>query len=259
MNSKQKQILFLSILFLILFFINYKTIDSFLIKTFENQETVFVQRIIDGDTIVANNQTIRLLGINSPEKGEKYSNEAKEFLENLILEKEITIESFGTDLYKRTLAYVFLGSKNINLEIVKNGFANPYFPEGKQKYYSEFQEAWKNCVNNGLNFCKTSTDKCASCITLNKFDYKNEIIILKNSCSFDCDLTSWTIKDEGRKKFTFPNFILEKHKQVAIMVGEGTDTKDKLFWHYKTYVWTDSGDTLFLRDKNNDLILWESY
>ena len=40
-----------------------------------------VTRIIDGDTIEVGNNTVRLLGINSPEKGEIGYNEAKAFLQ----------------------------------------------------------------------------------------------------------------------------------------------------------------------------------
>ena len=261
MNSKQKKYILLFLLAILLFSINYKTLDSHVINFFDESEKVIVQRIIDGDTIKANNESIRLLGINSPEKGEPLSKEATEFLENLILNKSIKIESTKKDLYGRTLAYLFLNNENINLKIVENGFANAYFPEGKQKYYSEFQNAWENCVKNNLNFCEKSNNKCANCIELKSFDYKNEKIIFQNICSFDCDLTGWNIKDEGRKKFIFPKFILEKNKEFEVKVTKEKmqNTNEKLFWERKTYVWTKSGDTLFLRDKIGGLILWQNY
>lgn len=256
-----KQVLILLILILLLFSVNYKTLDGFLIKTFDNKNEVLVTRVIDGDTIVAGNITIRLLAINSPEKGEKYSIEAKEFLEKIILNKSIILEEKGKDKYQRTLAYIFYQNKNVNLEIVKNGFANFYFPSGKDIYYDNFKTAWENCINNNLNFCKNSDDRCANCMVLKTFDHKNEIIILKNICDFNCDLTSWTIKDEGRKKFAFPNFILKKDKTVEIIVSKDKleDTNEKLFWIRKDYVWTDSGDTIFLRDFEDNLVLWKNY
>ena len=43
-----------------------------------------VRRVIDGDTIVAESRSIRLLGINTPERGEEYYLEAKEFLEDYL-------------------------------------------------------------------------------------------------------------------------------------------------------------------------------
>jgi len=32
-----------------------------------------------------------------------------------------------------------------------------------------------------------------------------------------------------------------------------------LFWKGKDYVWTSTGDTLFLRDDEGKLVLWEMY
>jgi len=73
MKSKQKQIVLLVFFIVLLFIINY----SFLDKSLENFLTDYkfsnVKRVIDGDTIVLeDNIHVRLLGINSPEKNEKY-------------------------------------------------------------------------------------------------------------------------------------------------------------------------------------------
>ncbi len=261
MNHKQKQIAILIFLILIFFTINYSFLDSLLIDFLDETETVVVERVIDGDTIVIENKTsVRLLGINSPEKAGLYYLEAKEFLEDLILDKDVKLE-FGKekyDKYNRVLAYVFVGNKNVNLELVGKGFANFYFPSGKDKYSEDFKKAWENCDK---NLCESSKDKCVDCIELKKFDYKNELVVFYNKCNFDCDLTGWEIKDEGRKKFVFPEFILEKEKNVKVIVAEEdvVDTQDEIFWRRNDYVWTDSGDTLFLRDAEGKLVLWENY
>ena len=52
---------------------------------------------------------------------------------------------------------------------------------------------------------------------------------------------------------------LEKEREVAIKVGEGIDSERELFWIRKDYVWTNTGDTLFLRDAEGKLVLFESY
>lgn len=44
-----------------------------------------------------------------------------------------------------------------------------------------------------------------------------------------------------------------------MLVGDGVDNKEVLFWKGKKYVWTKTGDSLFLRDKEGGLVLWESY
>lgn len=261
MNKKKKQIILLLILIILLFIINCPWIDNFLIKNFENinKEDFIVKRIIDGDTIVVGEDLrVRLLGINCPEKGEKYYQEAKEFLEMIILNKTIFIEFFEKDLYYRELGFVFLDGKNVNLELVGEGLANVYVLDNKL-YEKELRDVWSECIKKEKNLCEKSENKCVNCIKLKKFDYKNQKVILYNKCEFDCNLNEWTIKDEGRKKFVFQDFVLNKNKEIKIIVGEGIDSENVLFWGGEDYVWTKTGDTLFLRDKENKLVLWESY
>lgn len=260
-NKKRIEIYLLIFLFLFLFTIDYPFLDSLVVKFLENDESVFVSRIVDGDTIIGNNESIRLLGINTPERGEGFYSEAKDFLESEILNKTVRLK-FGKerkDLYNRTLAYVFLGNKNINIEIVELGFANYYFPQGKDIYYESFKEAWNLCLKKEINLCEKSKDKCSQCIELKELNVKSQEIIFYNKCNFQCNLKNWEIKDEGRKKFVFPEFALDSNEDVIIKVGNGTNNKDILFWKKETYVWTKTGDTLILRDDEGKLVLWESY
>ena len=261
LNTKRGNVLLLVVLVFLLFAINYSFLDKTLEKFLIDYEITNVERVIDGDTIVTINETIRLLGINSPERGELYYEEAKELLENLILNETVRLKFGKTkyDRYQRVLAYIYFENKNVNLEIIKQGLANFYFPSGKDIYYKDFKKAWEECVKDNVNLCEASVDKCATCIKLKEFNYADEIITLYNQCNFDCDLTSWNIKDEGRKNFVFPDFILNSNNPVEIIVGEGINSNDELFWTGEEYVWTRSGDTLFLRDENGGLVLWEGY
>lgn len=260
--EKKRQLILLIGLVILLFIINYSFLDKALKEFLIDYETAIVKRVIDGDTFVIDNATsVRLLGINTPERGEIYYKEAKDFLENFSLNKTVGLE-FGKekkDKYGRTLAYVIIDNKNINLELVKNGFANFYFPSGKDIYYEKFKKAWEICIKEEKNLCEKTKNKCAECIELKEFDYKNQIIVFYDKCDFDCELTGWGIKDEGRKKFIFPKFNLKKWKNVEIKVGEGKENETILFWKGEEYVWTKSGDSLFLRDKDGKLVLWKSY
>ena len=72
-----KRILVFIIIIILLGFLAYfypkLTGESVINNNIEYQkEECFVNRIIDGDTIVCNNRTIRLLGINTPEKKMPY-------------------------------------------------------------------------------------------------------------------------------------------------------------------------------------------
>ena len=103
----------------------FKTGQS--ISNLQQNETAILLRVIDGDTIETSQGTIRLLGINTPEKTMPYSNSAKEFL-NLFLQKNLTLIKDREDLdkYKRKLRYIFFESRFLNLEILESGWGkNP--------------------------------------------------------------------------------------------------------------------------------------
>jgi len=261
MNTKQKNILLL-LFFIILFVgLNYNFLDKFVLGFLVNYEIVEVERVIDGDTIVVNGSSRRLLGINSPEKGEKYSLEAKEYLENWVLEKDVGLK-YGAekeDRYGRGLVYTFVGTENINLKLVEQGFANYYFPSGKDSYYNNFRKAWEKCIGNNINLCEKSIDVCGECVELKIFNFEDEVVIFENVCDFDCDLNNWEIKDEGRKTFLFENFVLKNGEEIIILVDDLEDEEGVFYWSGKNYVWTNTGDTLFLRDREGRLVLWESY
>jgi hypothetical protein len=239
--------------------INYPFLDDTLKSFLDDSEYGVVERVIDGDTVEINGTSVRLLGISCPERGEKYYEEATLFLEGLVLNKTVKLV-FGkdkTDRYGRKLAYLFIGRKNINLEIVREGFANPYFPVEKDKYYKKYYSAWENCDE---NLCEDSLDVCADCVRLVELDYSDEIVILQNICSNICNVSQWSIKDEGRKRFVFENFTLKPGKKVSIIVKKsGNENEGVLIWKRSDYVWTDTGDALFLRDADDRLVLWESY
>jgi hypothetical protein len=250
-KSYKKEKIILAILIVAIIAINYPFIDSLLKDAFTDYEIGIVDRVIDGDTVKIGNESVRLLGINCPEKGEKYYSEAKEFLEEKVLNKTVEIR-FGNekyDFYKRKLGYIFLEGKNINLEIVEKGFANFYFPSGKDAYFPKFYSAWETCIEKEINLCEFSEDKCAKCISLEDWDIENQIIELKNNCENYCELTGWSIKDEGTKKYTFQKVILEPEESIVITAEDFN----------KDYVWTKTGDTIYIRDNFGKLILWKNY
>ena len=260
--NKEKIILIAAII--LLFVINYSFFDKAIVNFLGDYGKIFsdkyvgVDRVIDGDTIVVNEESVRLLGINSPEKGEAYYREAKEFLEGLVSDKAVRLE-YGEpkyDRYHRVLAFVFLINTNINIELVRWGLANVYVLNNR-RYESQLRDAWKECIEKNVNLCEKSEHVCVECIEIKKFE--GQTVVLGNKCDFDCSLDGWGIKDEGRKKFIFGEVILESRKEISVIAGEGEDSEEVLYWRGESYVWTKTGDTLFLRDDVGKLVLWERY
>lgn len=86
-----------------------------------------VVSIADGDTLtllVDRRQTkIRLEGIDAPEKGQPYGDEAKQELGRLMFGKAVKVATTGKDRYGRTLGRVFIGDTDVNVHLVRQGLA----------------------------------------------------------------------------------------------------------------------------------------
>lgn len=93
--------------------------------------------ISDGDTIRVLKDgkeiKIRLEGIDCPETHQDYGAKAKEFTSGLVFGKDVLVKEKEQDKYGRTVATVFVGEKNLNLELVKAGFAWHYKEYSKDK------------------------------------------------------------------------------------------------------------------------------
>jgi len=98
----------------------------FLFLTFVTKNISYVVRVIDGDTfVILTGERVRLIGIDTPEIGEKCYEEAKEYLKNLV-EGRIVILTYDKrryDNYGRLLAYVWLGTTLVNELMIKEGYA----------------------------------------------------------------------------------------------------------------------------------------
>ncbi len=105
---------------------------------------VVVTKVIDGDTIVVEGGiTVRLLGIDSDEKGYPCYSAAKERLEQLVLGKVVRLEASKGDIdqYGRSLRYVFLGSQNTSVLLVSEGLAVARFFPDNALYREEITRA----------------------------------------------------------------------------------------------------------------------
>lgn len=119
-------------------------------------EHTLVTKVIDGDTVVVKGgYHVRLLGIDADEKGYPCYQSAKTRLEELILNKKVTLEKDTTDVdqYKRCLRTIFLAKQNIDVTLVKEGLAVARFYEPDVKYKNEISLAEKQAMENSTG-CK---------------------------------------------------------------------------------------------------------
>ena len=89
-----------------------------------------VTRVLDGDTLEASNgkekKTIRLAGVDAPEKSQPFGPESRAWLERESQGQEVRVVESGRDRYGRTIGAVFLGRRWFNRELVARGFAMHY-------------------------------------------------------------------------------------------------------------------------------------
>ncbi len=93
-----------------------------------------VRWVIDGDTLVIDTgQKVRLIGVDTPEKGdyrrdvEYYAIEAMSFLREAVDGKRVCLkrdplQKHNKDHYGRLLRYLYIGDRFINLELLQKGY-----------------------------------------------------------------------------------------------------------------------------------------
>ena len=136
------------------------------------QPPYIITKVIDGDTVHINGESVRLICIDTPERGEEGYLEATEYLESLILNKEVILEEDITkrDKYDRLLYYIFTkDGRFVNEIMVKEGYAEayPYYPD--TRLCPQIQEAEKQAKITGKNIWEEELEE------------KKQIII--NDCS----------------------------------------------------------------------------
>ena len=118
-----------------------------------------VTKVSDGDTIqvTTSEQTklrVRLYGMDAPETpkinqrtgrvnkpGQFYGKESWNALESKIAEQHVRLDITDIDRYKRTVGIIWIGDRNINLEMVREGYAEAYVEYLKEPYRAQFIRA----------------------------------------------------------------------------------------------------------------------
>ena len=84
--------------------------------------------VTDGDTIKVlhahQSETVRLLGVDAPEKRQAYGDRARRFTAELAFDRSVTVRSSGRDRNGRLLGEVLLpDGRSLNQELVRAGYA----------------------------------------------------------------------------------------------------------------------------------------
>ena len=120
-----------------------------------------VTKVSDGDTIHVTTPEktklrVRLYGMDAPETpkinkrtghinkpGQPYGEESWKALDAKIMGRQVRLDIIDIDRYKRMVGVIWIGNRNINLEMVREGFAEAYVEYLKEPYRAPFIQAEK--------------------------------------------------------------------------------------------------------------------
>jgi micrococcal nuclease len=234
----------------------------------DDGEEHVVKEVIDGDTIrLANEERVRLIGINTPETGQPYYSEATDRLTELVEGKTVVLKKDKDfeDQYGRWLRYVYLDDIFINLEMVREGYALSYRYEPNTKHAEKFDDAEEEAREAGRvmwspsNYTVSVSNLHYDAAGSDGDNLNDEYAVFENPGTAAIDMTDWMVLDTSNNMYIFSSFALEEGSTVTLHTGSGTDSSEDLYWDNNNPIWNNDGDALVLRDAAGLLVAYHKY
>lgn len=239
----------------------------FLLAFLAAYEGAKVEGVVDGDTITAGGSSVRLLHINTPERGEAGYDEATAALRALIGTEPVTLLGEERDGYGRLLAEVVAADGTVaNLHLVRQGLAHVFFfppidTATSSLYLSAEAEArtlgrgiWAGPRYQGkLHITSFHADAEGD----DRENLNGEYLRLANISGWDINLAGYTVTDASGAIYTFGRVRLLRGRNLSLHTGRGEDATDpqaqqRLFWGRDTPIWNNSGDTATVLDPDGN-------
>ena len=221
-----------------------------------------VASVVDGDTFyLGNGDKVRMLGINTPESGRPYAQEATDFLTNMILGKEVTLvndsKNGDSDSYGRLLAHVYVNDTFVNYEIIKAGYAFWYPYTSGTDLDAEYEAAQAFASNNTVGLWTKSSYN----LTIDYIEYDpegdeadGEYLVLTNHENYNVSMVGWFLQDEAAQTAYEFNFTISNNSSIRIYTGDGVDNSTTLYWGWHQGIWNNSGDFAIIQDENGYMV-----
>lgn len=106
--------------------------------------TTKVIAVLDGDTVLVAQSgkrptKIRLAGIDAPEKAQAFGAKSRQALVELVLNREVRVETVATDKFGRRVAQLIRDGSNVNQQQVRSGMAWEYSYFHRDREYAALQ------------------------------------------------------------------------------------------------------------------------
>lgn len=239
-----------------------------------------VMGVTDGDTfdvrIGGVVEAVRVIGINTPESGECYYQEAADRFSELVLNVEVRLEAdvSNRDQFGRLLRYVYVGDLFVNEVLVREGYAiaRRYEPDVAMAGQLEAAQAQAQLDRVGVWASSACGPTAVGVLEIGVIHYdadgddnqnkNDEWVEFINGGNSPLDLTGWSIKDESAShRYLFPSgFTLASGGTVRLHTGCGAPTAAALFWcNQQSAVWNNGGDTVFVLDPSGNIVSSAGY
>lgn len=213
---RKKGFLYLVVIISISSNIYAETYTSNLKNSFETE----VYKVIDGDTIeIRRHARVRYIGINAPEIGQPFYEEAKNRNRKLVEGKKVKLivcKSEPNDKYGRMLAWVYVGNTLVNAMMVKEGYAKTFIisscgAERKEEFEGYERNAIKNKMGLWSDSKKVLKDKIISAAEADRYIGEIKSVRGKVINIFETDNAAFlNFGYDYKKDFTI--VIFQKHK-----------------------------------------------
>ena len=226
--------------------------------------------IYDGDTVAVETADgeidVRLLGVNAPEDGECFDDESRDHLIETLKGRDVHLEVHDIDQFGRTLAVVWDGERDVNLELVSLGLAiattpetgDPDFTAAESRAAAEGLGLWAKDACGGGPIPEIVIDQTESVADAPGPDDENlneELVAIRNEGDKKVSLNGWVLRDESsRHRFTFPAGTQIEADETLTISSEnpGWDPGG-------SPVWNNDGDIVILLDRQGRVVDYWRY
>jgi len=170
------------------------------------------------------------------------------------------------DKYGRVLAYLYVGKKMVNEELLRRGLAHLFVLE-PIRYYRRFytlqEEARKKRLGiwgeGGFIGPLKITRLCADAPGDDRFNLNGEYVRICNISSSAVNLEGFTIRDKEGHLYRFPRAWLKPGYTLLLFTGSGKDVREgayqlRFYWCRDYPLWDNKGDVASLYDSQGRLI-----
>jgi micrococcal nuclease len=230
-----------------------------------------VTHVGDGDTVhvlyQGRDESLRLIGLDTPETGEPFAAQATAALQALVGGRQVRLE-FDVeerDQYQRLLAYVWVGSTLANAEMLRLGWATVYTVPPNVQYVSTLQAAeneakkakrgvWAGAATSPLQIATLHPDAAGN----DNFNLNDEWIEFRVLVSGT--LQGYSVEDATGHHYNFPDRIFQQGQLFKLHTGSGSDTQTDLYWGASgSAIWNNDGDTVKVLDPQGHVVASRSY